>query len=110
MAILLALALQQAAPPAQDRASADAAAQRAAERIRALQRESDALAKEEQTILVELRKLEVDRELKAEQLKAIERDLTDTQRKLTATVSRAALLKNTAETERPVVEARLVRL
>ena len=110
MAILLAVTLQPAAPPAQDRASTETASQRAAERIRALQRESDALAKEEQTILVELRKLEVERELKTEQLKAIERDLADTQRKLAATVSRAALLKNTAETERPVVEARLVRL
>ncbi len=108
--ILLALGVQQAAAPAQDRTGAEAASQRAAERIRALQRESDALASQEQTILVELRKLEVERELKTEQLKAVERDLTDTQRKLAAAVNRAALLKDTAETERPVVEARLVRL
>jgi septal ring factor EnvC (AmiA/AmiB activator) len=110
MAILLALAVQQSAPPAQDRSRTEAASQRAAERIRALQRESDALASQEQTILVELRKLEVERELKTEQLKTIERDLTETQHKLAATVSRAALLKDPAETERPVVEARLVRL
>jgi murein hydrolase activator len=108
VAILLALFAQQGAPPA-DR-GAEAASQRAAERIRALQRESDALASQEQTILVELRKLEVERELKTEQLKTTERDLAETQRKLAATVSRAASLKDTAETERPIVEARLLRL
>ena len=109
VALLMAVLGQQPAPSAQDR-GADAVSQRAAERIRALQRESDDLAKQEQTILVDLRKLEVDRELKSEQLKAIERDLTETQRKLVATTARASLLKDTAETERPVVEARLVRL
>lgn len=110
IAILLALVPQQTAPVAQDKGGADAASQRAAERIRALQRESDALASQEQTILVELRKLEVERELKTEQLTATERDLADTKRKLTAAVSRAETLKNTAATERPIVEARLVRL
>src|SRR6266545_15498 len=108
--ILLALFAQQGAPPAADRSGTEAASQRAAERIRALQRESDALASQEQTILVELRKLEVERELKTEQLKTTERDLAETQRKLAATVSRAASLKDTAETERPIVEARLLRL
>lgn len=109
VALLIAILAQQAPPPAQDR-GADAASQRAAERIRALQRESDELASEEQSILVELRKLEVERELKAEQLKTIERDLSETQRKLVATIARASVLKDTADTERPVVEARLVRL
>ena len=109
IALLLVVAAQQP-QPAQDRSGVDNASQRAAERIRALQRESDALASQEQTVLVELRKLEVERELKTEQLKATERDLADTQRKLAATVARAASLRDTAETERPVVEARLVRL
>lgn len=106
---MLAILAQQPPAPAQDR-SAEAASQRAADRIRALQRESDELAKQEQSILVELRKLEVERQLKAEELKATERDLNETQRKLVATIARAALLKDTAETERPIVEARLVRL
>ena len=99
---------QQAAP--QPDRGAEAASQRAAERIRALQRESDALASQERTILVDLRKLEVERQLKNEQLNTIERDLADTRRKLAASVSRAASLKDVAETERPIVEARLVRL
>jgi len=108
-AVLLAAAAQQPAAPAQDR-SAQTATQRAEERMRALQRESDQLASQEKTILVELRKLEVDRQLKNEQLQATERDLRDTQQKLAATVARAATLTDAAETERPIVAAGLVRL
>ena len=109
VALLIAILAQQPPSPVQDR-STDTTSQRAAERIRALQRESDDLASQEQSILVELRKLEVDRELKTEQLNGTERDLNDTQRKLVATIARASVLKDTAENERPVVEARLVRL
>ena len=108
VALLVAILAQQPPTPAQDRSAETAS--RAAERIRALQRESDDLARQEQSILVELRKLEVDRELKTEQLNATERDLNDTQRKLVATIARASVLKDTADTERPIVEARLVRL
>src|SRR6187551_430513 len=108
LALLLAVMGQQAAP--QPDRGAEAASQRAAERIRALQRESDALASQERTILVDLRKLEVERQLKTEQLSTIERDLADTRRKLAASVKREASLKDVAETEAPIVEARLVRL
>jgi septal ring factor EnvC (AmiA/AmiB activator) len=107
--LIAAAALQQPSAPAQER-TPPSASQRAAERIRALQRESDELASQEQTVLVELRKLEIDRELKSEQLAVAERDLAETQRKLADTTSRAAALKTTAETERPMVEAGLVRL
>ena len=85
-------------------------AERAAERIRALQKESDALAAQEKTLLVELRALEVERELKTEQLASAERDLKDTRARLAATVQRAAALRSSAETQRPEVEARLVHL
>jgi murein hydrolase activator len=105
---LIAILAQQPQPPAPG--TAEAASQRAAERIRALQRESDELASQERTILLELRKLEVDRQLKTEQLKTIERDRAATEQKLAATIARAARLKDTADTERPAVEARLVHL
>ena len=71
--------------PAPDRKAADLAAQRAAERIRALQKESEALASQERTLLVELRKLEVERALKSEELAAVERDDRDTRGNVTAT-------------------------
>lgn len=98
-------------PSAQDRARAtDAAARRVAERIRALQRESDALASQESTLLVELRKLEVERQLKTAELSKLEQELAATEEHIRATVARAAALKSVAETERPEVEARLVQI
>jgi septal ring factor EnvC (AmiA/AmiB activator) len=102
------------APPsetqAQDRARAEAASKRAAERIKALQREADALVKQERTLLAELRKLEIDRELRVEELGQIEREMAETKQALADTTARAASLQNVVETQRPEVEARLVQL
>jgi murein hydrolase activator len=111
-AALLATAAPTAAQneAAQDRSRAEAAAKRAGERIRSLQQEADALASQEQTLLVELRKLEVERQLKVEQLAQVDRDLQDTQRKLADTARRAEELRKTADAERPEVEGRLVQL
>lgn len=94
----------------QDRSSAEAAARRAKERLQALHQEADALAKQEQTLLVELRKLEVNRQIAVEQLADIDREMRDTQRKLADATQKADALKKTAEVERPDVEARLVQL
>jgi murein hydrolase activator len=96
--------------PAPERSAADAAAQRAAERIRALQRESEALASQERSLLVDLRKLEVERELKSAELASVERELRETRAKVEATIARAAVLRDAADTERPGVEQRLVQL
>ena len=93
-----------------DPARVQSPAQRAAERIRSLQRESDALAVQEKTLLVELRTLEVERQLKTAQLAAVERTVKDTQGRLAATVARTTALRGAADTQRPVVEARLVDL
>jgi septal ring factor EnvC (AmiA/AmiB activator) len=87
-----------------------AAAQRAAERIRALQRESEGLASQERSLLVDLRKLEVERELKSAELANVERELRETRAKVTATIAHAAVLRDAADTERPGVEQRLVQL
>ncbi len=102
--------LAQTQAPASEQSAADAASKRAADRIRALQRESDSLASQERTLLVELRKLEVDRELKSEELASVERDLRHTREQVASAGARAAALQNTAETERPDVERRLVQL
>jgi murein hydrolase activator len=96
--------------PSSDKARADAAAARAAERIRALQRESDALALQEKSILVELRKYEVERELRAADATRAEQALRTTRDGLAATIARAESLRSRADSERPDVEARLVRL
>jgi septal ring factor EnvC (AmiA/AmiB activator) len=109
-AALIAGATLTAQTPAPSGSGPDAAAQRAAERIRALQRESDGLAKQERTLLVELRKLEVERALKTEELTAVQRQLQETRAQLEATAARAATLGKTAAIERPGVERRLVQL
>lgn len=106
---LAASATLMAQVPAPDPNAADAA-QRAAERIRALQRESEGLASQERSLLVDLRKLEVERELKSAELANVERELRETRTKVTATIARAAVLRDSADTERPGVEQRLVQL
>ena len=94
----------------QDRDRTAAAAKRAEDRLRALQREADALAAQERTVLVELRKLEVERQISVEQLARIERDRGDVQRKLDAAEARADALARTAAAQLPDVETRLAQL
>ena len=107
--VLLAVPLL-AQTPAPDSGTPQSPSQRVNERIQALQKESDALASHEQTLLVELRKLEIDRQIKVEQLAQIDRDLTETQRKLADASQRAEALRKSADEQRPDVEARLVQL
>jgi septal ring factor EnvC (AmiA/AmiB activator) len=85
-------------------------AERASARIRALEREADALAAQESKLLVELRKLEVERQLKIEELASIEQQKKDTARQLAEGTKKAEELKRTAEADRPDVESRLVQL
>jgi murein hydrolase activator len=98
------------APSPQDRDRAAAAAKRTADRLQALQREADALAVQERTLLAELRKLEIERQISIEQLARIELYRTETQKKLDDAEARAAALARTAHAQLPDVEARLVQL
>ena len=88
----------------------DELSRRAAERLAALQHEAEALATQERTILGELRKLEIDREIKSEQLASVEHESADVQSQLAETEQRAAALTAQVESERPEVETRLVQL
>ena len=108
LAFITSLAAQTPAPA--DRARTEALARRAAERLAALQREAEGLARQERTLLIELRKLEIDREIRIEQLAKIERDVNDVQGKLTAATTRAQALQGEADRQRPDVEGRLVQL
>jgi len=113
VSVLLAVAivpLVAQTPVPQDRDRAAAAAKRTEDRLRALQREADALAAQERTVLMELRKLEVDRQISVEQLGRIERDRADVQKTLEAAEARAAALAQTAAAQLPDVEARLAQL
>jgi murein hydrolase activator len=95
---------------AQDRAQTESMARRATERLAALQRESEALATQEKTLLVDLRRLEVEREIKVEELRKIERDSATVQRQLADAATRTNQLQQEADRQRPDVEARMVQL
>lgn len=94
----------------EDRARREAASKRAAERIRALQKEADALVTRERSLLAELRKLEIDRELRIEEVGQIEREMAETREALAESRRRATELQATAASQRPEIEARLVQL
>ncbi len=94
-------------PSAQERSRT---AQRANERIRTLLREADALAAQQSKLLTELRGLDEDRKNKAAEAARIDRELADTQTKLTESTKRAETLRQTADAQRPDIESRLVQL
>ena len=93
-----------------DRARAEAMAARAAARIRALEQEAAALASQERTLLVELRQLGVERDLKAAELVRIDADLAATNAELARAEADAASLEDTVARQTPVVRARMVEL
>ncbi len=54
-----------------ERARTETLARRATDRLQALQREADRMASEERTLLGDLRKLEIERQIHAEELKRV---------------------------------------
>src|SRR5438093_7825734 len=93
-----------------DRAQAEALARRAGDRLQALQREADRLATEERTLLNDLRKLEVERLLKAEELKQIDAQTRRVESELAASSARAETLERSKAAAAPELRARLVEL
>src|SRR5467141_3673509 len=76
-----------------DRARTEALARRAAERLQSLQREADRLATQERTLMGDLRKLEIERQLKAEELKQVDADAAKIESELTGITSRMDALQ-----------------
>jgi septal ring factor EnvC (AmiA/AmiB activator) len=109
VALLLAAALAAGSRP-QDPSSAEAMAGRAASRIKELRREADSLASRERTLLEDLRKLEVERDLRAEEFNASTLELQRIERELDDTAFRIAALERTAESQLPDLAARMVEL
>jgi septal ring factor EnvC (AmiA/AmiB activator) len=105
LALGLALGAQEAPPR-----RAQSPAERASERIRALQREAEALVAQESQLLVELRKLEIERQIKIEELASIDKQQQGTSKQLNEAAARAEALKRIADADRPDIEARLVHL
>jgi septal ring factor EnvC (AmiA/AmiB activator) len=83
-------------------------AQRISERIRALQQEAERLAGESRTLVGDLRQRELDRQIKAEQLKQAEAAMADAQRTLQDSTTRLADLELQRLNQLPDVKAQLV--
>ncbi len=103
--------VSEAAPaPPLSRDEASALAARAGDRIKALQRESDALAAQSRTVLTQLRQLEVTRALRAEELAAVNARLGALAEKVTASEARVADLERQRVARTPALEGRLEAL
>jgi murein hydrolase activator len=85
-------------------------ARRAAERLQALQREAERLASEERTVLGDLRKLEVDRQLRVEELKQIDRDTAKASTDLETTIARMQTLQQSERATLPALRERIVEI
>jgi septal ring factor EnvC (AmiA/AmiB activator) len=103
VSVLTAIAAQ---PP--ERARTEALSRRAAERLRALQREADKLSADERTLLGDLRKLEVDREIKNEDLRQIASEGLRVAADLAANEQRTHDLEEQESTSRPQLRSRVV--
>jgi septal ring factor EnvC (AmiA/AmiB activator) len=93
-----------------DRARTESQARRASERLVALQREADALARQQRSLLGDLRRLEVERDLRIEQLRHIDADARTVSLELGNTGNQIAELEEQTAASRPIIEARMVEL
>jgi septal ring factor EnvC (AmiA/AmiB activator) len=93
-----------------DRSHTEALARRATERQQVLQREADQLASEERTLLTDLRKLEVTRQIKAEDVRSAGAAAAEVDAELAVTAGRIDELERQDLDERPDVRARLVAI
>ena len=100
-AFLAIFSLVSVAAQQNDRARTEAMARRAGERLQALQHEADRLASEERTLLGDLRRLEVDRQLRIEELKQIDRDIAKASTDLEATNARMQTLQQSEQASLP---------
>ena len=96
--------------PALSPADATALADRAADRIRALQRESDQLAAQSRSLLTSLRQLELTRALRAEELTAVNGRLAAVSAKVAASAARLAEIERQRVARTPALENRLEAL
>ena len=93
-----------------DRTRTEAMAKRAGERLVALQREADRLATDESTLLNNLRRLEVERQIRAEELKQADRAVVGIQADMQAAGTKIEELEAIDTKQRPELHARLVEM
>jgi len=104
------LCISSASAQQSDRARTEALSARAAARMQALQREADQLASQEKTLLGDLRKLEVERELRSEEFRQADTRLKHIQIDVASATTRIAQLQQQDVAERPDLRARIVEI
>src|SRR5262249_39359098 len=93
-----------------DRSEAEVLSRRAAERLKTLHDEAEQLAAQEKTVLGQLRKLEVDRQIKSEELRRAQSDAPPIARELSALDQQIFMLDRQARNDIPVLRNRIVNL
>ena len=93
-----------------DRARTEALAARASARMEALRREADQLASQERTLIGDLRRLELEREIKIEELRQLDAEASKVEHELTSIAERLTRLQAEDVAARPNLEARLVEM
>ena len=83
---------------------------RAADRVRALHREADALAGQQRTLLGELRTLEVERDLRLEESRRLDAEATTLSGQIEATTREIASTRAAIDAARPGLDGRLVHV
>ena len=93
-----------------DRGRAESLSKRATDRLHTLQQEADRLASEERTLLGDLRRLEIERQLKNEEFTQIAARAESTTRELARTNQQVERLEGEDLAARPELSAQLVSL
>src|SRR5690349_443383 len=93
-----------------DRSRTESLARRAGERLSALQREADHLATEERSLLTDLRKLEVERQIRQEEFAQADAELAKVQTDIDATSQRIDALQASEAAARPELQSRLIEM
>jgi len=109
LAAIFCLAVPLAAQQA-DRARTETQARRATERLQALQREADRLAADERTLLNDLRKLEIERQIKAAEVKQADADAAAVEADLQTATARMDEIQESELASRPELRSRLVEI
>jgi septal ring factor EnvC (AmiA/AmiB activator) len=93
-----------------DRARTEALADRAAQRLKILHQEADQLASEARTLLGDLRKLELERQIKQAEFLKLDAEATAAAAELAALDDEVRRIEAQEARERPEIEARLAEL
>jgi septal ring factor EnvC (AmiA/AmiB activator) len=93
-----------------DRERVERLSERSSARVQALQAEADELASRQRTLLEDMRRLELERQIRTAEFTTIDQELAENTASLEEATSRIARLEQEAAAERPLVEARLLEL